>query len=305
MRKILVTGGAGFIGSHLVEFLSKKNKVIVIDNLSHGNKLKNFNKNIKLVKGDIRDFQLIDYYSRNCKSIFHLAAILGVDIVSKKNVETMECEFEGLKNICYAAKKNNIKKIIYSSSSGVYGKLNYKTKVKEEAIIAPASAYSMSKRLGEFYLNNFYKENSISSVVLRLFNVYGPRQDERMVIPRFITQALKNNPITVYGTGKDTRDFTYIDDCIKIFDLVNKKIEGFKVFNVSREYDYDINTLAKSIKNKLNSKSKIIHVKVPKRLEEFQVARRCGDSSKIYSFVKYKPNTPLEDGLNKIIEKLI
>jgi len=305
VNKILVTGGAGFIGSHLVDFLSKNNKVIIIDNLSQGNKIVKKNKNIKLVKGDIRDFKLINYYSKNCRSIFHLAAILGVDIVSKKNVETMECEFQGLKNICYAAKNNNIKKIIYTSSSGVYGKLNYKNKVKEEAIIAPASAYSISKRSGEFYLKNFHKENNISCIVLRLFNIYGPRQDQRMVIPRFIDQAINNKPITVYGTGNDTRDFTYIDDCIKIFDLVNKKINGFKIFNVSRGYEYNINSIAKNIKKKLNSKSKIIHINIPLGLEEFQVSKRCGDSSKIYSFLKYKPNTSLEDGLNKIIKNII
>ena len=122
MSSVLVTGGAGFIGSHLTEFLSKKNKVVVIDNLSHGNKIQKSNKNIKLVRGDVRDFELMKYYSQNCKTIFHLAAVLGVDIVSKKNMETMNCEFEGIKNVCEVAKKNKIKKIIYTSSSGVYGK---------------------------------------------------------------------------------------------------------------------------------------------------------------------------------------
>ena len=97
MNKILITGGSGFIGSHLVEFLSKKNLVTVIDNFSYGNKIRKFNKNIKIINGDIRNFDLVKYHSRNCSSIFHLAAILGVDIVSKKHLETMECEFEGLK----------------------------------------------------------------------------------------------------------------------------------------------------------------------------------------------------------------
>ena len=154
MKKILITGGAGFIGSHLTEYLSKKNNIIVIDNFSHGNKIQKLNKNIKIVKGDVRDRDLLEFYSRNCTSIFHLAAVLGVDIVSKKNVETMECEFEGIKNVCQAAKKNNIRKIIYSSSSGVYGKLNYRSNVKESATIAPVSAYSIAKRSCEFYLEN-------------------------------------------------------------------------------------------------------------------------------------------------------
>ena len=301
MKKILITGGAGFIGSHLTEYLSKKNNIIVIDNFSHGNKIQKLNKNIKIVKGDVRDRDLLEFYSRNCTSIFHLAAVLGVDIVSKKNVETMECEFEGIQNVCQAAKKNKVSKIIYSSSSGVYGKLNYKKNVKENATVAPVSAYSISKRACEFYLKSFYQENKITTIAVRLFNLYGPRQDDRMVIARFIKQALANKPITVYGSGKQTRDFTYIDDCIKVFDLLNKKIKGFHIVNSSKGKDFDILGLAKTIKKNLNSKSKIIHLKVPKKLEEFQVYKRCGNSKKLYKLIKYKPKTDLDEGLKKTI----
>tara|TARA_B100000965_G_scaffold24483_1_gene18349 strand:- start:16146 stop:17051 length:906 start_codon:yes stop_codon:yes gene_type:complete len=300
MKKILVTGGAGFIGSHLVEYLSKKNRVFVIDNLSQGNKLENINKNIKLIKGDVRDYDLIKYYSKNCFSIFHLAAILGVDVVSKKNVATMDCEYEGLKNVCSAAKKNKVKKIIYTSSSGVYGKLSYKGNVKEDAIIQPSSAYSMAKRSCEMYLKYFNKETKISSIAVRLFNVYGPRQDERMVIPRFINQAKKNKIIAVYGNGKQTRDFTYIDDCIKVFDLINKKVIGFHILNSSRGKDFDIYSLAKVIKKKLKSKSKIRKVTVPEKIREFQVMKRSGDSSKLFKLINFKPSTNLIDGLKKI-----
>ena len=300
MKKILVTGGAGFIGSHLVEYLSKKNRVFVIDNLSQGNKLENINKNIKLIKGDVRDYDLIKYYSKNCFSIFHLAAILGVDVVSKKNVATMDCEYEGLKNVCSAAKKNKVKKIIYTSSSGVYGKLSYKGNVKEDAIIQPSSAYSMAKRSCEMYLKYFNKETKISSIAVRLFNVYGPRQDERMVIPRFINQAKKNKIIAVYGNGKQTRDFTYIDDCIKVFDLIHKKVIGFHILNSSRGKDFDIYSLAKVIKKKLKSKSKIRKVTVPEKIREFQVMKRSGDSSKLFKLINFKPSTNLIDGLKKI-----
>ena len=305
MDKILVTGGAGFIGSHLVEFLSKSYHVNVIDNLMHGNKIRNLNKNIKLIKGDVRDDDLLNYYSKNCISIFHLAAILGVDVVSKKNLETMECEFEGLKNVCYAAKKNKVKKIIYTSSSGVYGKLSYKKNVKEDAPIAPVSSYALAKRSGELYLKNFYLENKITAIAVRLFNVYGPRQDERMVIPRFIKQASFNKLITVYDTGKQTRDFTYIDDCIKVFDLLNQKINGFNIINSSRGEDTNINILANKIVKLLNSKSKISNIRVPKTLIEFQVAKRCGDSSKLLKLINYKPNTNIEVGLKKTILNFI
>ncbi len=301
MKKVMVTGGAGFIGSHLVEYLSKSYRVVVIDNLSQGNKLKNINNNIRLVKGDVRDYDLVKYHSKNCTSIFHLAAILGVDVVSEKNIETMDCEFEGIKNVCSAAKKNKLKKIIYASSSGVYGQLNYKGNVKESAIIQPSSAYSMAKRACEVYLKYFYKETKINSVAVRLFNVYGPRQDDRMVIPRFIDQAKSNKSITVYGNGKQTRDFTYIDDCVKTFDLIDKKVTGHHILNSSRGKEFDIYSLAKMIKKKIKSKSNISKVNVPKKIQEFQVMKRSGDSSKLFKLIRFKPNTDLIDGLNKII----
>ena len=198
-------------------------------------------------------------------------------------------------------KKNKIRKIIYSSSSGVYGKLNYSKNVKENATIAPVSAYSISKRACEFYLKSFYKENKITSIAVRLFNVYGPRQDERMVVSRFISQAKNNKPITIYGSGKQTRDFTYIDDCVKVFDLIDRKVNGFQIVNSSKGKDLNILNLAKKIKNDLKSKSKIVHIVTPNKLEEFQVPKRCGNSSKLFKLINYKPNTNFITGLRKTI----
>ena len=226
-KKFLITGGAGFIGSHLSERLSKNAQVIVFDNLYQGNKL-NLNRNIKLVKSDVRNRKMLEKYSKNCNAIFHLAAIIGVDIVAKNKVENMNVEFDGLRNICEIAKKNKVKKIIYASSSGVYGKLNYENKVKENAIIAPNSGYAMAKRSGEIYLKNFSKENNIHCASIRLFNVYGKRQDTRMVIPRFVELAKKNKNIEIYGDGKQTRDFTHINDCIKTFVRLEKKLKDMK-----------------------------------------------------------------------------
>lgn len=300
MKKYLITGGAGFIGSHLAEKLSKKANVIVIDNLFQGNKLK-LNKNIKLVVGDIRDKKLVLKHSKGCTSIFHLAAIIGVDVVAKNKLETMHVEFEGLKNICESAIKNNVKKIIYASSSGVYGKLNYGKKVKENSIIAPISGYAVAKRTCEIYLENFNKEAPhINCASLRLFNVYGSRQDSRMVIPRFIDKAKKNIDIKIYGDGNQTRDFTYIDDCIKTFLLVEKKIKGYETFNSSKGKDIKIKNLAQIIKKLFKSNSKIIFIKVPKQLEEFQVKKRCGNSNKIFKYINFKPNISLLEGLKKI-----
>ena len=298
MKKILITGGAGFIGSHLSEHLSKKNKVLVLDNLFQGNKLK-LNKNIDLIIGDVRDKDLVNKLSKGCETIFHLAAIIGVDVVSKNKIDTMNVEFDGLRNICESAQKNKVKKIIYSSSSGVYGKLNYKSKVKEESVISPSSGYAMAKRNSEVYLENFHRETKIKCSSIRLFNVYGRRQDSRMVIPRFVSQAKNGKDITIYGDGQQTRDFTHIDDCIKTFDLVEKKIKGCEIFNSSKGNDTKIIELAKIIKRLFKSNSKIKLIKVPKDLDEFQVNKRCGDSTKILNYINFKPNKSLIKGLKE------
>ena len=278
--------------------MSRNAQVIVIDNLFQGNKLR-LNKNIKLVKCDVRNIKMMQKYSKGCSAIFHLAAIIGVDVVSQNKVENMNIEFEGLKNICESAKRNKVKKIIYASSSGVYGKLNYEKKVREDAIIAPMSGYAMAKRTGEIYLNNFSKENKISCASVRLFNVYGKRQDNRMVIPRFIELAKKNKDIKIYNDGNQTRDFTHINDCVKTFELLEKRIKGYEVFNSSKGSDTKIIKLAQIITKLFNSKSKIKLIQTPKHLEEFQVQKRCGNSNKIFKYLQFKPSINLTDGLKE------
>ena len=223
----------------------------------------------------------------------------------RQGIGRAECEFEGLKNVCDAARKNKVKKIIYSSSSGVYGKLNFKINVKEDAPVAPVSAYAIAKRSAELYLKNFFIDYGISSIALRLFNVYGPRQDNRMVISRFIDQAKKGKDLTVYLPGNQTRDFTYIDDCVKVFDLINKRVEGFKILNSSKGEDLRIDILAKKILKNFDNKSKIKLIKVPNKLKEFQVFKRCGNSKKLYDLIKYKPETKLEKGLENTIDFML
>ena len=303
MKKILVTGGAGFIGSHLVEALSKNNKIIVIDKFLHGNKINNLNKNIKLIKGDVRNYTLMKKYSKNCSCIFHLAALLGIDYVSKNHLETMETEFAGIHNVCRAAQKNKIKKIIYTSTSGVYGKEQFKKSPKENVKVAPESSYAMAKRNAELYLKYFSKKFNINCIALRLFNVYGPRQDRRMIIPRIFKWSKKNQKIIIYNKGLQTRDFTYIDDCVKCFILIYKKVTGFHIFNVANGRDTRIKDLANLIKKITKSKSKVVFKKIPKVLNEFEVKKRVGNSSYLLKKIKYKPSTTLKSGLKLILQK--
>ncbi len=303
MKNILVTGGAGFIGSHLTDALVRKGyKVTVLDNLLRGNKLKNSTmKRIRFLKGDVRKLKDVVIAAKGCDTIFHFAAVLGVDIVADSPVETMDTEFLGMKNITECALANGAKKIIYASTSGIYGHSALEKSFTETISVDPRTSYAVAKRFNEIYLKALFEEKGLDSVSIRLFNVYGPGQDNRMVVPRFIEQALKGEDITVYGTGKQTRDFTYIDDTVEACIRLAEKIKGCEVFNVANEEEVRIDNLARQIIKLTRSGSKIVHIQVPKKRYDFEVERRVGNSQKLFKAVKYKPRTRLVSGLKKLL----
>lgn len=303
--KVLVTGGAGFIGSNLVERLVLEgHEVVVYDNLLRGNKIshKTFGK-VEFYNKDVRDQKSLEEASRRCDVIFHLAAILGVDIVADNPVETMDVETVGMRNVALAAMNNGIKKILYASTSGIYGHSAMEKSVDEKIMVDPRTSYAMAKRYNEIYLSALNEEKGIQSIALRFFNVYGHNQDNRMVIPRFFEQALKNDPITVFSKGLQTRDFTYIDDTIEAcVRLIDKDVQ-FEIFNIANENELSIIELAKRIKEITNSKSEIIFIEAPDKRYDYEVERRVGSSQKLYDFIGYKPTTSLEEGLKVIYKK--
>ena len=260
MKKVLVTGGAGFIGSHLVEKLIDKGcKVVVLDNLLRGNKIRTkFLKKIKIIKGDIRNKKVLRKAIKGVDIVFHLAAFLGVDEVASNPYETMNVEVIGTSNLVELSLEYKIKKIIY-------------------------------------------KKNSIVTFSLRYFNVYGPRQDKRMVVPRFIEQAKNNKNIVVHGNGLQTRDFTYIDDVIFATIRIAEKLNKSEILNIARGKETNMIDLAKSIKKILNSKSSIKKIKVPSHRKEFDVERRLGNSSKLYKLINFRPKRSLNEGIREII----
>lgn len=306
MKRILVTGGAGFIGSHLVKYLVEKgDEVIVADILLRGNKIdKEILKSVKFVNADVRDYEKMAVLSKNCDMIFHFAAILGVDVVAENPVETMETEVTGLKNITEAAMKNGVKKVVYASTSGVYGHSAIEKSVTENIQLDPRTSYAIAKRYNEIYLTALYEEKGLQSISLRFFNVYGVNQDNRMVIPRFFEQAMKNEPITVYGNGKQTRDFTYIDDTVYASIKLAEKVNSYEIFNIANEVEYTVGDLAQTIRTLTNSKSEISYIQAPEKRYDFEVSRRVGSSDKLYKAINFKPNTTLNDGLKKIYDHL-
>ena len=300
--KILVTGGAGFIGSHLVKALVKSgHEVIVADILLRGNKIdkETFSK-IDFQNADVRDNAKMKELSKGCGLIFHFAAVLGVDVVADTPVETMDTEVIGMRNITEAALINGIDKIIYASTSGIYGHSALNQTVTETISVDPRTSYAIAKRYNEIYLGALNDEKGLNSISLRFFNVYGPGQDNRMVVPRFIEQAKANEAITVFGEGKQTRDFTYIDDAIKSCMLLMEHVQGAEIYNIAHEREINILELAEAIKKTFESKSEIKFVEAPKKRYDYEVGRRWGNSEKLFKRINYKPSTSLEIGLRKI-----
>jgi UDP-glucose 4-epimerase len=299
--KILITGGAGFIGSNLTKRLVQEgHDVVVVDSLLRGNKLdKDTYSKIEFLKGDVRDLDLLIRASKNCDLIFHFAAVLGVDIVADNPVETMDVEVIGTRNVVEAATINNVKKIMYASTSGIYGHSAIENALTEEVLVDPRTSYAMAKRYNEIYLASHHEEKGLNVISLRFFNVYGKNQDNRMVVPRFFEQAIAGEPITVFGSGLQTRDFTYIDDtveaCIQLM-----QTNGCHIVNIANEAEWCIKELAEQIKVITASNSEIIYLEAPKKRYDYEVERRVGSSEKLLALTAFKPNTTLPEGLNHI-----
>lgn len=302
--KILITGGAGFIGSNLAKKLvDNGNKVVVLDSLLRGNKLeKDTFEKITFIKGDVRDLETVKKASLGCDIIFHFAAVLGVDIVADNPVETMDVEVIGTRNVVMAAEVNNIKKIMYASTSGIYGHSAIGNALTEEVLVDPRTSYAMAKRYNEIYLASNHEEKGIDVISLRFFNVYGWNQDTRMVIPLFFEQARKNANITVFGNGRQTRDFTHIDDtveaCIRLID-----VKGCHIINIANETEWCIEDVAYQIKSITKSDSKISYIEAPKKRYDYELERRVGSSEKLEELTSYKPETGLSEELNKIFNR--
>ena len=302
--KILITGGAGFIGSNLAKKLvDNGNKVVVLDSLLRGNKLeKDTFEKITFIKGDVRDLETVKKASLGCDIIFHFAAVLGVDIVADNPVETMDVEVIGTRNVVMAAEVNNIKKIMYASTSGIYGHSAIGNALTEEVLVDPRTSYAMAKRYNEIYLASNHEEKGIDVISLRFFNVYGWNQDTRMVIPLFFEQGRKNANITVFGNGRQTRDFTHIDDtveaCIRLID-----VKGCHIINIANETEWCIEDVEYQIKSITKSDSKISYIEAPKKRYDYEVERRVGSSEKLEELTSYKPETGLSEGLNKIFNR--
>ncbi|MDC1324472.1 NAD-dependent epimerase/dehydratase family protein [Flavobacteriaceae bacterium] len=263
MKKYLITGGAGFIGSHIAEYLSNNgHKVTILDSLRTGFE-KNLNGlNVDFVNGDIRDVELLNKLGKDVDSIFHLAALVSVPESLLKVKECIDINATGTINVLEAAKKNKNCKVILSTSAANYGDNPTLPKV-ETMVPEPMTPYSITKLDGEFYLKMYLDQFNVQTASLRYFNVFGPRQDPKSAyaaaVPIFISKALQNKPITIYGDGLQTRDFIYVKDVVRANIMASEKGNG--TFNVALGNSTSILELAQRIIKLTNSKSEIKFLK--------------------------------------------
>jgi len=314
--KILITGGAGFIGSHLSEkLLSMGHKVSVIDNLSTGRfinirhlvKNEDFNYTIDSVLNQ----EVLEKLISENDLIYHLAAAVGVKYIIDNPLLSLRTNIIGTENVLEFANKYK-KKVLITSTSEIYGK-SVKVPFKEEDDRLLGSthisrwSYSSAKAIDEFLSLAYHREKRLPVVIVRCFNTVGPRQTGQygMVVPTFVKNALLNHPLTIYGDGKQSRCFTYVDDVVDGFiKLMGEKKAVGNIFNIGTSEEITIEELAKRVKAKTRSKSKLDYIKYEDAYEEgFEdMRRRVPDLTKIEKLIGYKPRYSLDDILDKVIE---
>jgi len=261
--KVVVTGGAGFIGSHIVEHWYEKGAdVHILDSLRSGYE-KNINNfsNVVFQKGSITDKNLTNSVIEGADYVFNLAALVSVPESLEKTDECIDINVKGLLNILDASKEHGVKKVVHSSSAAIYGddpRLPKDISMRPK----PQTPYGITKLDGEYYLQMYYEQYGLPTTSLRYFNVFGPRQDPKSqyaaAIPIFVFKALKNETITIYGDGEQTRDFVYVKDVVKANVLAAESNGVAGVFNVANENAITIKNLAELIIKTTNSKSEIL-----------------------------------------------
>jgi len=314
--KVLITGGAGFIGSHLAEkLLSKGYEVFAIDNLWTG-KLSNVssmqnNPNFHLVVDTILNESVMNELIFKVDQIFHLAAAVGVKIIMDHPVETLEINVKGAEVVLRLANKFK-KKVFIASTSEVYGKhKDHKLSEEDNRVMGSVKkrrwAYACSKTLDEFLALAYYDEKKLPVVIGRLFNTVGPRQTGQygMVLPNFVQSALLGKPILVYGDGNQTRSFAHVSDVVDaIIRLMETPEAEGDIFNIGNDEEITINDLALKVKQMTNSPSSIEHI--PYELaygpgfEDME--RRCPDISKIKKCISYEPKYNIDMIIQSVIE---
>lgn len=313
---VLITGGAGFIGSHLAEaLLDSGSRVACLDDLSTGsyNNIKGLigKKGFKFCEGDVLDAALLEELVEGADLVCHLAAAVGVRYVIENPIKSIEINVNGTENVLKLADKYR-KKVFFASTSEVYGKTENRAFSEDDDRVVGSTnvgrwSYSCSKALDEFLAMAYFKERGLPVVIGRFFNTCGPRQTGKygMVIPRFVSLALKNKPLLVHGDGLQTRSFCYVGDAVRaVMMLVSEKRAEGGVFNIGSPEAATIGGLAERIIELSGSRSSIEYIPYEKAFSgDFEDMRyRVPDISRISALTGYKPQYTLDMILREVIE---
>jgi UDP-glucose 4-epimerase len=317
MMRVFITGGAGFIGSHLCDTLvAEGNDVTILDNLSTGTKknIAHLEGKIRLIQGDIRNENLVESLVENCDLILHMAAALGVDNILQNPIESISTNYHGSKIVLNAATKFD-KRIVIASTSEIYGKNPKQPLVEtdDRVVGTPQKlrwTYSDAKALEEATAYYLFTSRNLKVTTVRFFNTVGPRQTGKygMVIPRFIEAALENKPICVFGDGSQSRVFCHVKDAISgLMQLSANNNAIGEVFNIGGQGEIKIIELAKLIIKKLGSKSEIVFKDYKDAYADgFEdMTRRVPDTSKITTMTNWKPKLSLENIISDVAQDIV
>lgn len=304
MAKILITGGAGFIGGALAASLAahSDNKIVIADNLLTGSLKKipvSIHRNIEFVRCDVNDYESLKgvFDKHSFDYVFHYAALVGVKRTLDHPIEVLR-DIDGIKHLLELSKKHRVKRIYYSSSSEVYGEPVHIPQNEHTTPLNSRLPYAIVKNVGEAYVRSFEKECALEYTIFRFFNTYGPNQSDDFVVSKFIQAALNNQDITIYGDGSQTRTFCFIDDNIKACaNIFSNNLFVNDVVNIGSDIEITILDLAKTIISVSGSKSRIIHLPA---LTEGDMTRRQPDTTKMKSV--HNQMLPLDQGLKSILK---
>jgi len=308
ISRVVVTGGAGFIGSWLArELLGRGYSVIVLDNFCSGSweNLRGLHGKVgfKVVDGDVRDRHIVRKVMKDAEGVVHLAALIDVEASVRDPFETHDVNVNGTLNVLYEAVKAGVRRFVFASSTAVYGDAN-PLPLKEDYPPRPISPYAASKAAAEGYCLAFNKCYGLETVILRYFNVYGPGQRNSAysgVITKFLENALKGKPLTVYGDGCQTRDFIYVDDVIEatVLALEDDGLEG-ETFNVCTGKPTSVNELVEVVRAITGKDLKVVYDK----LRKGDIRSNYGDPSKARKTLGFKAKTSLKEGIETIVNNL-
>ncbi len=306
MKNVLVTGADGFIGSHLTELLL--NKGYQVTALSYYNSFNDWgwleginNSNLKIVSGDIRDPHFCKHITKGVDTIFHLAALIAIPYSYVAPDSYVDTNIKGTLNICQAAKENNVRRVLITSTSEVYGTAKY-VPIDENHPKQPQSPYSATKIGADAMALSFYNAFELPVVIVRPFNTYGPRQSARAIIPTIITQIAKGIKEIKLGDLTPTRDFNYVKDTCKGFVELAKCNEAIgQEVNIASNYEISMRDTLELIAKIMNSDVKFVEDEQRLRPKNSEVFRLWGDNTKIKSLTGFTPDHDIEEGLKETI----